>query len=148
MKSHHLIVDSYETGRSSSKLDIIPFTIIYQLSVQLFDTLPYCFSGFFPVPEFNLTRKILFKPIRKAFEIQRKRKIYNGKFSSSDIIKYCKLDESAENFKSHLSLSDREEKNLVKVALTIANMDGREFISLPDIEESYSLINFNLGNLL
>lgn len=98
--------------------------------------------------ETELSLNELREPIRKAFEIQRKRKIYNGKFSSSDIIKYCKLDESAENFKSHLSLSDREEKNLVKVALTIANMDGREFISLPDIEESYSLINFNLGNLL
>lgn len=83
------------------------------------------------------------KKIRTAYEIQRKRGIFNRDLKSEDISKYCKLDEKcADFFKNNISkdeFSQKEATNILKVSLTLANMEGREQIQLQDLNEAYNL---------
>lgn len=83
------------------------------------------------------------KKIRTAYEIQRKRGIFNRDLKTEDISKYCKLDEKcADFFKNNVSkdeFSQKEATNILKVSLTLANMEGREHIQLQDLNEAYNL---------
>lgn len=83
------------------------------------------------------------KRIRTAYEIQRKRGIFNRDLKTEDISKYCKLDEKcADFFKNNVSkdeFSQNEATNILKVSLTLANMKGREQIQLQDLNEAYNL---------
>ena len=79
--------------------------------------------------------------IARAYKIQRQNGVYNSRLDDSKI-NYCSMDESVlsmlANFKEN-SMTEREVKNLVKVSLTIANMDGRENIIKQDLAEAMSL---------
>lgn len=83
------------------------------------------------------------KRIAKAYEIQRKRGVFNRDLSPADISKYCALDkECAEFFKKTVTsdeFSQRSAANILKVSLTLANMDGRTAIKTRDIAEAYNL---------
>lgn len=83
------------------------------------------------------------KKNRTAYEIQRKRGIFNRDLKTEDISKYCKLDEKcADFFKNNVSkdeFSQKEATNILKVSLTLANMEGREQIQLQDLNEAYNL---------
>jgi len=78
--------------------------------------------------------------IKTAYEIQRKRGVFNENFTPSDILKYCKMEDSAKDFLRKTSdlrdLTPRQVANSQKVALTIANMDGREIINEKDMKMS------------
>lgn len=81
--------------------------------------------------------------IRNAYEIQRKRGIFNHDMKDSDISKYCTLDkECADFFKNNVSKSEFSRKaaaNILKVSMTLANMEGREQIRIQDLNEAYNL---------
>lgn len=83
------------------------------------------------------------KRIRTAYEIQRKRGIFNRDLKDEDISKYCTLNkECADFFKTNVKKSDfsrKEAANILKVSLTLANMEGREQIQLQDLNEAYNL---------
>lgn len=89
--------------------------------------------------------------IKKAYEIQRERGVYNRDLSPSQIQDYCKLDEESQKFfdssveKNGFSM--RKTSQALKVALTIANMDGRTQINLEDLKESVSLVRNVMENL-
>lgn len=82
--------------------------------------------------------------ITDAYKIQRERGIYNSRLSAMDIDKYCKLEKKDdEYFKKQIeknNFTPRQINNTLKVALTIANMDGRKNIQTNDLKESISLI--------
>lgn len=84
------------------------------------------------------------KEIKSAYEIQRKRGIFNHDLKDDDISKYCTLDkECAEFFTKNVTqemFSRKEATNILKVSLTLANMEGRENICKKDIAEAYSLV--------
>lgn len=84
------------------------------------------------------------KRVAEAYRIQRKRGIFNRDLSPADISKYCALDkESAEFFKKTVTtdeFSRRAAANILKVSLTLANMEGRENIMARDIAEAHNLI--------
>lgn len=82
--------------------------------------------------------------IRKAYEIQRKRGVYNRELRPDEIQKYCQLDEESKNWfekqnQKQGEISPRTINNILKTSLTIANMEGRENIQLKDLQESYGL---------
>lgn len=81
--------------------------------------------------------------IRTAYEIQRKRGIFNRDLKTEDISKYCKLDEKCADFlKNNVSkdeFSQRDVTNILKISITLANMEGREQIQLQDLNEAYNL---------
>lgn len=80
--------------------------------------------------------------IRTAFEIQRKNSDYNNNLSSWDLSEKAKLDDEAMNILDSWvikhDVGTRRESNILKVSLTIANMDGREMISKNDVLEAIS----------
>lgn len=80
--------------------------------------------------------------IRTAFEIQRKNSDYNNNLSSWDLSEKAKLDDEAMNILDFWvikhDVGTRRESNILKVCLTIANMDGREIISKDDVLEAIS----------
>lgn len=80
--------------------------------------------------------------IRTAFEIQRKNSDYNNNLSSWDLSETAKLDDEAMNILDSWvikhDVGTRRESNILKVSLTIANMDGREMISKNDVLEAIS----------
>ncbi|MCI6187743.1 MAG: YifB family Mg chelatase-like AAA ATPase [Spirochaetia bacterium] len=80
--------------------------------------------------------------IRTAFEIQRKNSDYNNNLSSWDLSEKAKLDDEAMNILDSWvikhDVGTRRESNILKVCLTIANMDGREIISKDDVLEAIS----------
>ena len=80
--------------------------------------------------------------IRTAFEIQRKNPAYNNNLSSWDLSEKAKLDDEAMNILDSWvikhDVGTRRESNILKVCLTIANMDGREIISKDDVLEAIS----------
>ena len=88
--------------------------------------------------------------IRTAFEIQRKNSDYNNNLSPWDLSEKTKLDDEAMNILDSWvikhDVGTRRESNILKVSLTIANIDGREIISKDDVLEviSYSK-TFGLG---
>ena len=93
----------------------------------------------------NDTRKMSIEQMREqvktAYEIQRKRGVYNNQLSPEQINEYCKLDAQAKDYLNHeeANFSFRGKNNLLRVSLTIANMDGREEIHLNDIKEAREL---------
>ena len=85
------------------------------------------------------------KRIEKAREIQRKRykdklKKTNAQMSQSDIKKYCIIDKKGEELLreayTFLNLSVRAFDKLIRVARTIADLEGRENISVEDLGEA------------
>lgn len=82
--------------------------------------------------------------IERAFEIQRKNGIYNSHLSPQEINDICPLTEQVrkeldENKEKYL-FSPRKEAASIKVAYTIANMDGRTEININDMKEACSLV--------
>lgn len=82
------------------------------------------------------------KHIKTAFEIQRKNPAYNNNLSPWDLSEKAKLDDEAMNILDSWvikhDVGTRRESNILKVSLTIANMDGREIISKDDVLEAIS----------
>lgn len=82
------------------------------------------------------------KHIKTAFEIQRKNPAYNNNLSPWDLSEKAKLDDEAMNILDSWGIKHdvgiRRESNILKVSLTIANMDGREIISKDDVLEAIS----------
>lgn len=82
------------------------------------------------------------KHIKTAFEIQRKNPAYNDNLSPWDLSEKAKLDDEAMNILDSWvikhDVGTRRESNILKVSLTIANMDGREIISKDDVLEAIS----------
>ena len=78
--------------------------------------------------------------VRKAYVIQRKRGVYNSHMTPEQIDEYCKLSEPCEKYVNGIEdLSPRSRANLLKLSLTIANMDGREEILMNDLLEAREL---------
>ena len=79
--------------------------------------------------------------IATAYEIQRKRGVYNSHMTPEEIQKYCKLDKEGQAYldKEEDKLTPRGKSNLLKLSLTIANMDGREEIRINDLKEAREL---------
>ena len=84
----------------------------------------------------------LHKHIKTAFEIQRKNPAYNNNLSPWDLSEKAKLDDEAMNILDSWvikhDVGTRRESNILKVSLTIANMDDREIISKDDVLEAIS----------
>ena len=82
------------------------------------------------------------KHIKIAFEIQRKNPAYNNNLSPWDLSEKAKLDDEAMNILDSWvikhDVGTRRESNILKVSLTIANMDDREIISKDDVLEAIS----------
>lgn len=80
--------------------------------------------------------------IRTAFEIQRKNSAYNNNLSPWELSEKAKLDDEAlhvmDTWVVKHDIGTRRESNLLKVSLTIANMDDREIISKEDVLEAIS----------
>lgn len=95
--------------------------------------------------DMNDTRKVSIEQmkasIKKAYEIQRKRGVYNSHMTPEQIQMYCKLDKESQAYldKEEEKLTPRGKANLLKLSLTIANMDGREEIRINDIKEAREL---------
>ena len=81
--------------------------------------------------------------IATAYKIQRKRGVYNAHLTPFEIANYCKLkDEASKAFFQRMektNLSRRGLSNILKVSLTIANMDGREQILEKDLKQAYEI---------
>lgn len=81
--------------------------------------------------------------IATAYKIQRKRGIYNAHLNGVDIEKYCNLEnkESQSLFEriEESGVSQRELNNLLKLSLTVANMDGREEILKKDLKQAFEV---------
>lgn len=81
--------------------------------------------------------------ISKAYKIQRERGVFNADLTPVDISKYCELNDSCKKFFEKTveenTLTKRETINMLKVSLTLANMEGREKIQLKDLKEAYKL---------
>ena len=81
--------------------------------------------------------------IATAYKIQRKRGVYNAYLTPFDIEKYCELkDEDSKAFFQKIkktNLSTRGLNDILKVSLTIANMDGREQILEKDLKQAYEI---------
>ena len=82
------------------------------------------------------------KHIKTAFEIQRKNSTYNNNLSPLDLSEKAKLDnETMDILNSYVinhDVSARRKSNILKVCLTIANMNGRKIISKDDVLETIS----------
>ncbi len=83
--------------------------------------------------------------IEKARELQRKRFagtdiLFNGEIPPSKLREYCPLDDSAEKFLQstfdNLGLSARAYDRILKVARTVADLDGEEIISRRHISKA------------
>lgn len=89
----------------------------------------------------KMTIEQLKEQVKTAYEIQRKRGVYNSEMNPQQIQEYCKLDGEAQDYLNHeeANLTMRGKANLLRVSLTLANMDGREEIHLNDIKEAREL---------
>ena len=82
--------------------------------------------------------------VRKVFVAQKKRgqKELNGKLSEEEITKYCKLNKESQDLLDtaigRFALSFRSINKILKVARTIADIEGREEIEKNDILEALS----------
>ena len=92
------------------------------------------------------------KRVEKVQEIQRERyraeKIqFNGELKGSQIEKYCQLDQEGTRLMKlafqHMSFSARAYHRILKVARTIADMDGSELIRKSHIGEALSYRAFD-----
>lgn len=93
----------------------------------------------------NDSRKITLEEMKKhienAIRIQRENPHYNASLTPEEISELCKLDENSSKYLESKTKekSPRERSNILKVALTIANMDNRKEIQLEDLQESVEL---------
>ena len=82
------------------------------------------------------------KSIARAIKIQRERGVYNSRMSPQEVALYCKLGKQTQAFldeKEWSGLSPREIQNLLKVARTIADMNGDLNIRIGHLREAYEL---------
>lgn len=79
--------------------------------------------------------------IENAFRIQRKNPHYNASLAPEEIAKLCSLNgECKKYFDEHTKeMSERSKAKMLKLALTIANMDNRTEIALDDLKEAREL---------
>lgn len=92
----------------------------------------------------NSQQKNAISMIEKARVLQQQRysscTIYNGSLSSNDVDKYTTLDTATSNFlvtaAKKLDLSPRSYFKVIKVARTIADLEGAEAISIAHLAES------------
>ena len=93
------------------------------------------------------TRKITVDEMKShvetAIKIQRERGVYNSKLNPLEIAELCKLNKTCQKYMDTITqkndLSPRNVANILKVSLTIANMDGREKIRINDLKEANEL---------
>lgn len=89
----------------------------------------------------ELTLEKMRERISRAYEIQRQNGTYNSRLKDYEV-NACNIDKKAmtmlASFKKNL-LSERETINLIKVSLTIANMDGRQKIMTEDLADAINL---------
>ena len=82
--------------------------------------------------------------IKKAYEIQRKRGTYNNDLTEAQLGSLVTLDEKGKEFYTKIveneGLSHREVINMLRMSLTIANMDGRENVLSKDLKEAFNMI--------
>lgn len=80
--------------------------------------------------------------IRAAFRIQRNYGVYNNQLSPHGLFERFSADKESESvinsFIENNTVSERRAANIRKVALTIANMEGREIVNAEDICEAIS----------
>ena len=81
--------------------------------------------------------------IENAIRIQRENPHYNSKLNPQEIAEKCQLNWECEEFINRQiernDISPRGKANMLKVALTIANMDNRTEIALDDLREAAEL---------
>ena len=84
------------------------------------------------------------KNIKKAFEIQRKRGTYNNDLTEAQLGSLVVLDENGKNFYKKIveteDLSHREVINMLRLSVTIANMEGRENVLTKDLKEAFNMV--------
>ena len=99
----------------------------------------------------ELTLDKMRQRIARAYEIQRNRGTYNSRLNAIEA-DCCNMDKSANEMLDNLkgfSLTENEARNLVKVSMTIANMDGRQQICKQDLAEAMELtMNSKMRQLL
>ena len=82
--------------------------------------------------------------IKKAYEIQRKRGTYNNDLTEAQLGSLVSLDEKGKEFYTKIveteALSHREVINMLRMSLTIANMDGRENVLSKDLREAFNMV--------
>lgn len=82
--------------------------------------------------------------IKKAYEIQRKRGTYNNDLTEAQLGSLVSLDEKGKEFYTKIveteALSHREVINMLRMSLTIANMDGRENVLSKDLKEAFNMV--------
>lgn len=95
----------------------------------------------------NDTRKTTLKEMREriatAIKIQRERGAYNSHLNPQQVAQYCKISDGdrklLEDFAERFDISQRNIANTLKVALTVANMDGRAQIRTNDLREAMEM---------
>lgn len=84
------------------------------------------------------------KRIARAYEIQRARGKFNNDLTAEDMRSLCALGEKENAFferqVTESGLSRDEAEDMLRVSLTIANMDGREKIRLRDLKEAHNMV--------
>lgn len=92
--------------------------------------------------ERHITVSDMQKHIENAYRIQRENGYYNSKLTPQQILDKCILDEECKVFfdgiKEKYSL--HTQSNMLRTALTIANMDNRKEIQLNDLRESVEYV--------
>ena len=92
----------------------------------------------------SITSSQMFEIVKKAFIMQKKRgqKELNGKMDEKDIEKFCKLDDDAkyilQSAVSKFALTQRGINKVLKIARTIADMEGSNDIQKPHLFEALS----------
>lgn len=82
------------------------------------------------------------KRIATAYKIQRERGIFNGKMTEVELDKYARMDNNLKPLFEEIVQKDylnkKELNNLIKVSLTLANMDNRHIIQEKDFVQAYN----------
>lgn len=95
----------------------------------------------------NDTRQTTLKEMRwriaTAIKIQRERGVYNSHLNPQQVAQYCKITDEdrklLDQYAKCFEVSQRNIANTLKVALTIANMDGRVKIRTNDLREAMEM---------
>lgn len=95
----------------------------------------------------NDTRKTTLKEMRgriaTAIKIQRERGVYNSHLNPQQVAQYCKINDEDRKlldwYSKRFDISQRNIANTLKVALTIANMNGRVHIRTNDLREAMEM---------
>ena len=81
--------------------------------------------------------------IATAIKIQRERGVYNSHLNPQQILAFCKISDSdrklLEQYAERSGSRQRNIVNTLKVALTVANMDGRTQIRTSDLKEAIEM---------